>query len=78
MAAKAFILIEVTASQALRVLDEVKKLDGVKLAYAITGRYDIIAMVEADEMADIGRLCLNRVHTIEGVLRTITCHVVEF
>jgi len=76
MSAKAFILIEVSAGSILRVLQGLKQIEVVKFSYAITGQYDIIAMIEAPDMAEIGRVALNYIQTIDGVLRTVTCHVV--
>ncbi len=76
--AKAYILIEVAAGYVLKVLKELKSIDQVNFAHAITGQYDIIAEVEAEDMAAIGRISLNRVQKVEGVIRTVTCNVVEF
>ena len=45
-------------------------------ADAITGEYDVIAEVEADDIAGIGRLVVERVQT-NGVLKTITCLAVQ-
>jgi len=40
---------------------------------AVTGPYDIIAVVNAADLNAVGELVTNKVHTISGVLRTVTC-----
>jgi hypothetical protein len=39
----------------------------------VTGPYDIIAVVQANDLNSVGELVTGRVHTIAGVLRTVTC-----
>ena len=46
-------------------------------ADAITGEYDVIAEVEAEDIAGIGRLVVERVQAGNGVLKTITCLAVQ-
>jgi DNA-binding Lrp family transcriptional regulator len=77
MPVKAFILIEVAAGRVLRVVKEISRLDGVQSCHAIAGQYDVIVLLEAGDLADIGRMCLSRIQTIDGVLRTVTCHVID-
>jgi uncharacterized protein with GYD domain len=45
-------------------------------ADAITGEYDVIAEVQAEDIAGVGRLVVEHVQA-SGVLRTITCLVVQ-
>ena len=46
---------------------------GIVLVDAITGEYDVIAQVEAADIAGIGRLILDRIQSADGVVKTITC-----
>ena len=46
-------------------------------ADAITGEYDVIALVEAADVPSIGRLIVERVQAAPGVIKTITCLVVQ-
>ncbi len=78
MKSKAFILVEVAAGQVIKVLQLISKIPEVKMCYAITGQYDIIAYIEADNLTTVGKICVNQIQKIDGVLRTITCNVVEF
>ena len=73
MTVKAFILIETEVSKTKGVVTTLGKVKGVKSADAVTGPYDIIATVEAEDLDSIGNLVTGKIHPIPGVSRTITC-----
>ena len=73
MAAKAFILIETEVGKTRDVVSKIGQLDGVKSVDPVTGPYDIIAIVEAESLNDIGDLVTGRIHPIGGITRTVTC-----
>ncbi|RME26027.1 MAG: Lrp/AsnC family transcriptional regulator [Deltaproteobacteria bacterium] len=77
MSAKAYILIEGAAGTVPSILKKVKEVDGVLTAHAVTGQYDVIALVEADDVNAVGKVSYSKIQMIEGVIRTITCNVVE-
>ncbi|MDY6918060.1 MAG: Lrp/AsnC ligand binding domain-containing protein [Chloroflexota bacterium] len=75
MGAKAYVLIEVavaktTVKEVIGALDKVK---GVTSVEAVTGPYDVIAVVEARDVNALGDLVTAHVHTISGIDRTVTC-----
>jgi hypothetical protein len=39
----------------------------------VTGPYDIIAVIEAESLNEIGDLVTSKVHPIAGISRTVTC-----
>jgi len=39
----------------------------------ITGPYDVVAVIEARDIQSVGDVVTSRVHTIGGVVRTVTC-----
>jgi DNA-binding Lrp family transcriptional regulator len=43
----------------------------------VTGQYDIIATVEATDLNAVGEIVTGQVHTIGGIMRTVTCLTVE-
>jgi DNA-binding Lrp family transcriptional regulator len=47
----------------------------VTSAEAVTGPYDVIALVEARNLDELGRLVVGKVQAIQGVTRTLTCPV---
>lgn len=73
MQAKAYVLIEAEAGYVGSVIASLKELPGVTDADAVTGPYDIILVVEADDNRTVGRLMMNNVHNVQGVKRTVTC-----
>ena len=73
MAAKAFVLIETAVGRTKEVTTAIKRLEGVKSVDAVTGPYDIIAIVERETLNDIGDLVTAKIHPIVGISRTVTC-----
>jgi DNA-binding Lrp family transcriptional regulator len=73
MATRAYILIETAVGRSRAVSSQLRELSGVETVDAVTGPYDIIAVVSADDLNAVGDLVTSRIHTIEGILRTVTC-----
>ncbi len=73
---QAFVLIRVRAGAASRVAEGLGKLGGCKMACLVTGRYDIIALLEAPDLKSLAETVVSKIHTIEGVERTETAIVV--
>ncbi len=73
MGAKAFVLIETDVGKTKEVTTALKQLEGVKSVDLVTGPYDIIAIIEAKELNDIGDLITGKIHPITGISRTVTC-----
>lgn len=74
---RAYVLISATAGKALEVVTKLQAQEGVVHADAITGEYDVIAQVEAPDIAGIGKLIVEKVQAADGVFKTITCLVVQ-
>jgi len=75
---KAFVLIETAVGKTKEVVDKIRQLEGVKSADPVTGPYDIIAIVEAESLNDIGDLVTGKIHPIGGISRTLTCLSISF
>ncbi len=73
MAAKAFVLIETAVGKTKEVVTALEQLDKVKSVDAVTGPYDIIAIIEAESLNDIGDVVTGKIHPITGISRTVTC-----
>jgi len=71
--AKAFVLIETVVGRTSDVITSIKQLEGVKSVDTVTGPYDIIAIVEAKNLNEIGDLVTGKIHPITGISRTVTC-----
>ncbi len=70
---KAYVLIQTDMGKPSEVVGKLRTIEGVKEAETVTGPYDAVAVVEAEDLADIGKLVTTKIQTIEGISRTITC-----
>ncbi len=73
MAARAFVLIETSVGKTKEVANAIKQLPGIKSVDSVTGPYDIIAVIEAKDLNDIGDLVTSKIHPVTGISRTVTC-----
>ena len=73
MPTRAFILIETQVGRAYQVVQALRSLPGVKTADVVTGRFDVIVLIEVDTMSAMAELVTGQMQGIRGVLRTITC-----
>lgn len=76
MSSKAFVLIETAVGKTKEVVDILKKEGGVESVNTVTGPFDIISVIERENLSDIGDLVTSHIHTVEGVTRTVTCLVI--
>jgi len=72
-AAKAYVLIEVSVGKTKDVVGVLQQLKGINTVNAVTGPYDIIAVVEGETLNEIGDLVTSKIHPIAGISRTVTC-----
>ena len=77
MTTKAYILIETAAGQLKEVSAKLRSLPGVQREDAVTGPYDIVAVIEASDLIATGELLASHIHTIGGIRRTATCLSLE-
>jgi DNA-binding Lrp family transcriptional regulator len=73
---QAIVHIRTDPGKALKILESVKKIEGVKVAFATTGRFDIIARVEAADLKAIGETVVSKIQGIGGVRSTETSLIV--
>lgn len=74
---KAYVLASVEPGHVKSVLMQIKELNDVIEANAVTGPYDIIAKVKGKDIEEIGRSVVTKIQTLEGVERTLTAIVVD-
>jgi len=77
MAVRAFVLIEVAVGKTKEVVTALQKVEGVKSVEAVTGPYDVIAVVEKPDVNAVGDLVTKNVHSVGGIARTVTCLSVQ-
>jgi DNA-binding Lrp family transcriptional regulator len=74
---EAYVLIQTRVGQAAAVAQELRRIEGVVSAEAVTGPYDVIALGEAVSVDALGKLVVSRIQLIDGVTRTLTCPIVH-
>ena len=73
MPTKAYVLIETSVGKSRDVAAQLRAVAGVETVDAVTGPYDIIAVVAATDLNSVGDLVTSHIHTISGIVRTVTC-----
>ena len=73
MQTKAYILIETAVGESSTVVDSLKLIPGMRSVDPVTGPYDIIAIIEAPDLNAVGDIITSDIHTISGIIRTVTC-----
>ena len=73
MATKAYLLVETAVGKTRDVANTLRELDGIETVDVVTGPYDIIAVISGDDMSVVGNLVTEGIHTVTGVVRTVTC-----
>ena len=73
MATKAYLLVETAVGKTRDVASTLRNLEGIENVDVVTGPYDIIATISGDDMAVVGSVVTEKIHTVAGVVRTVTC-----
>ena len=73
MATKAYILVETAVGKTRDVAATLRDIEGIDSVDVVTGPYDIIAVIAGDDMSVVGNVVTERIHTVTGVVRTVTC-----
>lgn len=77
MTTRGFVLIETAVGKTREVITHLRKVQGMSSVDAVTGPYDIIAVVEAKDLTSVGEMVTNKIHTVGGITRTVTCLAIE-
>ncbi len=81
MTVRAYVLIESTVGTARAVHNGLRRLavaDATVLsADTVTGPFDVIALLESDDLDKLGRAVTEGIQQLQGVQRTNTCLVIE-
>ncbi|MDD3643089.1 MAG: Lrp/AsnC ligand binding domain-containing protein [Candidatus Krumholzibacteria bacterium] len=76
MRARAFVLINLAAGASQRVLAELRKMSFVAEVHAVSGPYDMIAVVDGASFNEIGAFVIGKIQAVPGIQKTITCNVI--
>jgi len=73
----AYILLTVRIGMLKQALEEVRKLEDVIEADAITGPYDMVVYLGVEGLTQLTKTLLHQIETIEGVTESMTLVVVD-
>ncbi len=73
----AYILLTVHIGMLKQVLDQVKSMEEVVTAEAITGPYDMIVYVAVDGLTQLTDTLLHKIGKVDGITETLTLVAVE-
>ncbi|GHJ49849.1 AsnC family transcriptional regulator [Catellatospora sp. TT07R-123] len=73
----AYILIQTSVGKSVDVSAAIGDIQGVTRVDAVTGPYDVIAMVQAHTVDELGKLVLSQIQLIPNITRTLTCPIIH-
>jgi DNA-binding Lrp family transcriptional regulator len=68
---EALILVNMEAGVLWQVLEAVRKIDGVKTVYGVTGQFDAVVLAQFPDLDDMRKM-IGRINHVKGVLHTQT------
>ena len=73
MAKRAFVLLETALGKAGEVSASIRQFNGVRSVDAVSGPYDVIAVVEAEDFTELGEIVTTMIAPVSGVSRWVVC-----
>ena len=77
MSVTAYLFSETEGGKTAAVVTSIRAMNGVISADAITGPTDVIVRVETSTIDALGQMVVTDIHSIDGIIRTQTCPVVN-
>jgi len=77
MPVRAYVFIRTLKGNAAAVVKGLARIKNVKSARIVSGRYDVVALVEAETIEEIGNIVLKRIQRVRGVQSTETAFITE-
>ncbi len=74
---KAYVLINVRPGGVQEVVRDLHRVEGVIEANMTFGPYDVVAVLNTSDLNQLGNILTANIHSIPGVLETLTCLAVE-
>ena len=67
-----FVLMHVAPLHEYEVFNKLSKLHEIQEIHPLFGEYDLIAKIEAEDYESIGKVIINKIRTINGIVDTKT------
>jgi len=68
-----YVLIQADPGANKRVAEQLRKLDEVTEAHMTFGPYDVVAVVQFRDLADMGDIIDRKIQPMPGIVDTLTC-----
>ncbi len=72
----AFVLISTVPGKEQEVYNKISKLDYIAEIHPLFGEYDLIVKIDAKDYNEIGKVMIEKIRTIDGVIDTKTLTVI--
>ena len=70
---RAYLLIETQAGESNAVLESLSLLPQTVQVDRVTGPYDLICIIEAVNLDEVGEIVREKIHATPGISRTMSC-----
>jgi len=74
---KAYVLVNIRTGSVKEVVGHLRRVASVVEAHMTFGPYDAVAVIETDDIKNIGSILANEIQPIPGLLDTMTCLAVD-
>jgi DNA-binding Lrp family transcriptional regulator len=74
---KAIVLVKFSSLETRDGYRQLKRLNAVIESYMVYGRYDAVAIIQADTLEGIRHVILSGIQSIPGVIETMPCLILE-
>lgn len=74
---EAYVLIKIHTGEVHQVVRQLRRIEGVSKANMTFGPFDAVAIVEASDVAQLGKILTMGIQPIPGITETLTCLGVE-
>ena len=77
MAIQAFVLVDVTGDHTKSAYKTMTRLEGVKAVYPVSGPFDLLVHLEAEDLGHLSDKILPQIRIVDGVTKTTTAIVLS-
>ena len=73
----AYIMVKTAVRMVSSVAQKIRSCPGVISVHPVVGSYDIVVLIEGKDLKEIGDRVTGDIHSIDGIVETMTLPVVE-
>lgn len=70
---KAFVLVVVDPARTTDVFEALNSVEGITEVFQVMGPYDIVAVIEVDNLSDVPAVISKHIRRVDGIESTTTC-----